>query len=187
MNETDFLIHSNELGHCSLSQLTVWNQIGLPLREFLGGQNLSHNVFVQDLLLPLLRLDCSFLLFCGVEVNSGSVLSPNSRRVVPRPENIKQGIKPAIFRVVLHPNHLRVFRGARAHVLVRRVVHIALGVPDLGLGDTRHPLEGQFDTPEASRPELCESLTGRRRVSVGALCDRRGRRGSGGGGAASEA
>ncbi|GER46560.1 white collar-1 transcript variant 2 [Striga asiatica] len=41
--------------------------------EFLGGKNLGHDLPVQDFLLPLLRSNCCFLLFRGIEKTSSRV------------------------------------------------------------------------------------------------------------------
>lgn len=91
---------------------------------------------------------------------------------MPSPEDVEKRLEPALLGVVLDTHDLRVVRRRGAHVLVGGIMQQPLGVTDLGLGHSRHPLEGQFDAPEAARPELGELLAGRREVVVGALGDR---------------
>lgn len=164
--------------------------------ELLCGQNLSNNLPVQELLLPLLGLQCSLLLLRCVEVYSGSVLCPNivplaieRGRVVAGPEGIKQVLVAARLGVELNPNDLGVVGGAGADVVVRRIVKVALRISDLGLRHAGDSLEGQFDAPEAAGAELGELLAGGGNVVVGALGDGGGGgvHGGVGGGASAEA
>lgn len=96
-------------------------------------------------------------------------LAIESGGIMPGPENIKQRLVVALFGVVLNPDHLGVVGRARTYILVRGIMHKPLRVTYLGLGDSRHPLEGQLDPPKTTRPELGELLARSGYVVVGAL------------------
>lgn len=90
---------------------------------------------------------------------------------MPGPENIKEGLVSAFFRVVLNPDDFGVVGGAGADVFVRGVMEATLGVTDFGGGDTGYALKGQFDAPEAARSELRIFLAWVGNVVVGTLGD----------------
>lgn len=91
------------------------------------------------------------------------------------PENIKQVLKAALFRVVLNSNNLVMSRHARTDILVYRVVHEPMAIPNLSLGHTRDSLVSQLQSPKATCAELRELLTWRRNIIVGSLGNSRGR------------
>lgn len=87
------------------------------------------------------------------------------------PKNIKQSIKTTLLRIILNPNNFIMIGSPTTHVLVARVMQVALAVPNFSIGDTWHSLKRQFDTPKTASTELGELLTGGRNVVVGALSD----------------
>lgn len=87
------------------------------------------------------------------------------------PKHIKQSIETTLLRIILNPNNFIMIGSPTTHVLVARVMQVALAVPNFGLGDTWHSLERQFDAPKAASAELGKLLTGGRNVVVGALSD----------------
>lgn len=108
--------------------------------------------------------------------------------IMPGPENIEQRVVAALLGVELKADDLGMVGGAGAYVLVGGIVQKPLGVTDLGLGDTWHPLIGELGPPEAAQAELGELLARSGDVVVGALrYGGGGGGGVGGGGADSEA
>lgn len=148
--------------------------------EFLGRQNLSYYLPVQNLLLTLQRLLCCILLLRCVEVYTRSVLCPHiiplaikRSWIMPGPEHVKQSIEAALLRVILNPNDLRMVRGPRTHILIGGIVKEPLGVPDLSLCHARGSLKRELHAPETTRSELCELLTRGGNVVVWTLSNRR--------------
>lgn len=56
------------------------------------------------------------------------------------PENIKQALKATLFGIILNSNNLVMSRSASTDILVTRIVHDAMAIPNLGLGHTRNSL-----------------------------------------------
>lgn len=85
------------------------------------------------------------------------------------PENIKQVLKAALFRIVLNSNNLVMSRHARTYVLVYRIVHKPMAIPNLCSRHARDSLVSQLQSPKATRAELRELLTWRRNIIVGSF------------------
>ena len=150
--------------------------------KLFGRQNLSNNLPVQQLLLPFHGLQSFLLLLWCVIVYSRSVLrsyitSLAIRRggIMASPESIKQRLIATFLRVILNTNDLRMVGSTRTNIVIRRIVDMPLGIPNLGLGNTKDSLERQFDTPETPGAELRELLARSGDVVVWTLRDRRRR------------
>lgn len=90
--------------------------------------------------------------------------------VMSSPEKIKQSFIATLFRVILNPNHLRMVRSTRTHILVRGIMQIPLSITYFSLGNTRDSLISQFHSPETTCTELRELLSRGWNIIVGSLC-----------------
>src|SRR3972149_7387788 len=92
--------------------------------------------------------------------NHGSILRPDvvalaveRRRVVNGEEDLQEFLERDDVRVERDLEALRMVRGARADLLIRRVFHVPARVTDDDLLDTAQLLEDRLGGPEANAAE----------------------------------
>lgn len=92
-------------------------------------------------------------------------------RIMASPECFKQILVGTLPKIILNTDDLRVIRSPCTHILIRRLVHSPLRIPDLGLRHSGYSLKRELNAPEAPGAELRELLPRRWGVIIGALSD----------------
>jgi hypothetical protein len=110
---------------------------------------------------------CGFgfgFLFGGVKKDRGAVLLAEVRAlpihlrgIVQGKERLQQSFESNLFGIVGYLDDFGVAGFVGAHIFVRGIFCVSIGIADCSFGDSRNIIEGGFDAPEAAGSE-CGNL-----------------------------